>query len=172
MTPTGREDGFEDFVRIFRSKLRIGAFAICGEWHAAEDMVQETLLILHRRWGDVDPGARVAYARTVMMRLADQRHRRAAARLEFLASELPEPGASAGKEFADQVAVRLMLGDALLNLPRRQRKAVYLRYWAGLSVADIAQSLGVPAGTVRSDLSRGVSRLKASLGQAGGDSWG
>lgn len=163
MSQEKSENAFDNFVRSFRSKLQVIAVATCGELYAAEDVVQEALVILHKRWDDVDPGARFAYVKTVLVRLAGHRQRTAASRFEFLSGEFPENSLSAGGEFADQIADRLTLVDALLGLPPRQQRAVYMRYWECLSIEDIARLLGVPAGTVRSDLSRGKLRLKAFL---------
>jgi RNA polymerase sigma factor (sigma-70 family) len=154
---------FEQFVRRSRAKLLLGAAAMCGEWHAADDFVQETLVILHRRWDDIQPVARAAYARTVMAHLVGREHGSVRRERESLRDVLPEPAGSALDEGEDQVVIRLTLKDALDRLPARQRTAVYLRYWEGLSTQSIAQSLRVPAGTVRSDLTRAVKRLRADL---------
>jgi RNA polymerase sigma factor (sigma-70 family) len=67
------------------------------------------------------------------------------------------------EEEEEEVANRLAVKDAIASLPARQRNAVYLRYWEGLSCRSIAQILHVPAGTVRSDLTRAIVRLRDVL---------
>jgi RNA polymerase sigma factor (sigma-70 family) len=140
--------------------LRLGAAAMCGDWYAAEDLVQETLMILHRRWEDIEPPARGAYARAVMSHLITQRHRSKRWKREWLCDELPEPAPLVREE---EVANRLAVKEALVCLSARQRNAVYLRYWEGMSTRAIAQALHVPAGTVRSDLARATVRLREVL---------
>jgi len=154
---------FEQFVRRFRTSLRLSAAAICGEWHAADDLVQEALVILHRRWDDVEPRARGAYARTVMSHLVTQGHSSVRWERELSHDVLPEPAPPSCEEEGEEVANRLAIKEALEGLPARQRNAVYLRYWEGLSTDAIAQALHVPAGTVRSDLVRAVVRLRGIL---------
>ena len=53
---------------------------------------------------------------------------------------------------------------AVRTLPRRQREVLVLRYWSDLSEADIAATLGVAVGTVKSNASRGLARLQKLLG--------
>ena len=53
---------------------------------------------------------------------------------------------------------------AVRTLPRRQREVLILRYWSDLSEADIAKTLGIAAGTVKSNASRGLARLEQLLG--------
>jgi RNA polymerase sigma factor (sigma-70 family) len=151
---------FEQFVRRFRQDLLLSAAAMCGEWHAADDLVQEGLIVLHRRWHDVEPAARGAYVRTVMAHLVTREHRSVRWQRESLCELLPElPAWPEQEDVADRGAVR----DAVAGLPVRQRSAVYLRYWGGLSTDEIARALRVPAGTVRSDLTRAAVRLKGVL---------
>lgn len=156
------QDGvtFEQFVRTCRTRLWLKAVSLCGEWHAAEDLVQEVLMIMHRRWQDIEPQARGTYARTVLAHLVMQEHRRARSQHESTEDSMTEPIASSREE---EAVVRLVILDALGGLPDRQRNAVYLRYWEGLSTDAIAQALHIPAGTVRSDLTRAAARLRRTL---------
>lgn len=153
---------FEQFVRGSRAGIRLRAAAMCGDWNAADDLVQETLLILYRRWDDVEPAARHAYLWTVMSHLVTQ-HGRARWQCESLRDVLPEPARRPAEEDAAAIANLLAIKNALHCLSARQRNAVYLRYWEGLSTKAIAQALQVPAGTVRSDLARAMARLRAIL---------
>jgi DNA-directed RNA polymerase specialized sigma24 family protein len=85
---------------------------MCGDWNAADDLVQETLLILHRRWGDVEPSARRAYMWTVMSHLVTQEHGRARWQRESLRDVLPEPTLQPPEE-ETAIANRLAIKNAL-----------------------------------------------------------
>jgi RNA polymerase sigma factor (sigma-70 family) len=65
---------------------------------------------------------------------------------------------------ADAAVTRLALAQALRRLPRRQRDVVVLRYLADLSEADVAESLGVSAGSVKQHAHRAVNALRRALG--------
>lgn len=155
---------FEQFASDYRKRFLRYAVALCGEWHAAEDITQEMLIITYRRWRDIEPVARVGYARTVIVHLVMRAHRRTEAQNLQLFDELPNLEALLEKENTSEgVASRLVLHRALSELSDRQRRAVHLRYWGGLSTAEIAHALRVPAGTVRSDLARATARLRRVL---------
>ncbi len=64
----------------------------------------------------------------------------------------------------DTIAVRLALGAALRELPEKQRHAVALRYLAGCREDQIAASLGISPGTVKTHLKRGLQKLRVELG--------
>jgi len=133
---------------------------MCSEWHAADDLVQEALVILHRHWNDIEPQARAAYAQTVMAHLVTHSHRSARWERELLSYVLPEQATPSREE---ELINRLVIKDAVNGLPARQRNAVYLRYWEEMPTKAIAQTLHVPAGTVRSDLARALFRLRGVL---------
>ncbi len=159
-----QSEEFEQFAMIYRTPLRWYASDLCGTEHVADDLAQETLIILHRRWGSIAPDARRAYARAVLHRLAIHWWRNNRHLYEIPLDIIPEPSPlDAGPEISDAVADRILIVSALLRIPRRQREVVYLRYWIGLPTEAIAQSLHVPAGTVRSDLTRATARLAAIL---------
>jgi RNA polymerase sigma-70 factor (sigma-E family) len=145
--------------------LRTGQL-MTGDARDAEDLVQETLLRVARRWERVrfmDHPA--GYARRVLVNLvlhdADRRAR--------LRAELLPPDGDA--EAADQSAARALrevddLAEfrwALAQLPARQRAVLVLRYWADLPVAEVADILGCSEGTVTSTASRAASRLAQAL---------
>ena len=64
VTESGHE--FGEFVRGYREKLRNLRFGMCGDWHASEDVVQDALMAIHRRWTGLDDAGRISYARTVV----------------------------------------------------------------------------------------------------------
>jgi RNA polymerase sigma-70 factor (sigma-E family) len=161
-TSSNRNPEFELFVRRFRPALRLSALTMTGDWYAAEDLVQEALIIVHRRWDDVEPAARSSYVRTVMARLLAHERTSPRWQRESILDVLPEPR-RCEEEKDEEVADRLVIRDALARLPARQRDAVHLRYWGGLSTNEVARILNVPIGTVRSDLSRAAGGLRMAL---------
>jgi RNA polymerase sigma factor (sigma-70 family) len=70
---------------------------------------------------------------------------------------------------ADQVGERAALLAALRLLPPRQRAVIVLRYWEDLNDAEIAAALGCTPGTVRSQLSRALAKLRVSPALGEGD---
>ena len=76
VTESGHE--FGEFVRGYREKLRKFAFWMCGDWHASEDIVQDALMAIHRRWPGLDDAGRISYARTVVAHLVIREVRGAA----------------------------------------------------------------------------------------------
>jgi RNA polymerase sigma factor (sigma-70 family) len=152
---------FEEFAKLFRTSMQITALSATGDPLAVDDLVQETLLILYRRWDHVDPSARRAYTRTVMYHLAALYKRARSRETLSQASAAPEP---VSRQSVDESVVdRLVMEDALGRLGERQRNVVRLRYWEALSTAEISSALHIPVGTVRSDLTRAARRLREIL---------
>ena len=148
------DDQFVEFVRARTTALRRTAFLLCGDWHHAEDLVQTALIKLFRAWPKVSHGGEDAYARQVLVRVAIDESRRFWRR-ERAAAELPDNPAPEGS--AD---LSLDVRRALATLPVRQRAIVVLRYWEDLSVAEVARLLGCPQGTVKTQASRGLAKLR------------
>ncbi|MFC5178210.1 RNA polymerase sigma factor [Nocardioides taihuensis] len=137
---------------------------VTGSVREAEDVVQEAFVRgLERPGRLLDLDNPEAWLRTVAVNLARRRWRRAQ-RFRGLAPRLVEEPrlvdhASAGETSgSDQ---HLVLLAALRRLPAGEREAIALHHLADLSVEDVAATLGVPPGTVKSRLSRG----RAALGQ-------
>lgn len=152
---------FEEFAKLFRTSMQITALSATGDSFAADDLVQETLLILYRRWDHIDPAARRAYSRTVMYHLAALCKR--AKSWEILSQAIAEPEPVSRQFFDEPVVDRLTIEDALGRLGERQRKVIRLRYWEALSTVEISSALHIPVGTVRSDLTRATRRLREIL---------
>lgn len=137
--------------------LKRHAFLLCGDESLAEDLVQEALVRafsrpLHRP----RPGTAEAYVRKVMVNLfIDQSRRRA--RWTKAAPLLPR--AEPVPDIAEQVAIRDAVLTAMDGLSPRQRACVVLRFYEDLPVAEVAQVLGVQAGTASRHLSEAVTRL-------------
>lgn len=153
-----------EFARAEQVSLVRFAFLLCGDRHPAEDVVQDVLTAMFRRFGETLPLANpAAYARTAVVRANVSRMRRRSA------GEVPR-GVSAFAERAGEQAGAGYLGGrqeqmwaSVCSLPARQRAAVVLRYYEDLTVADVAAVLGCPAGTAASLVSRAVRSLRNDI---------
>lgn len=153
------EADFAAFVAARRPHLRRVAFALCGDWHQAEDLVQTALAKLYVAWPRIHKeGAEEAYARRVIVRAGIDESRRPWRR-ERPGVEHHDRAIPADESLAD----RSELVAALQTLSPMQRRAVVLRHWLDLSVEETARELGVSAGTVKSHTSRGLAALHAVL---------
>lgn len=163
--------GFAEFVLARSSALLRTAYLLTGDEALAHDLLQETLVRVWPKWAGIAPGAGEAYARTTMVRLQGSALRRRW-RGEVPTSRLPEAshervgaGAAIGPDGVPVGGLDRELSQALLALPVGQRQVVVLRYAEDLSVDQVADLLGCSAGTVKSQASKGLARLRAALGQ-------
>ena len=139
----------------------VGLLALyVGDRGIAEDLAQETLVRLHQHWSRVqDMASPRAWISSVGLNLARswlRRHyaeQRANRKVGFRPTEGLDP------EPADVLAVRA----AVAALPGRQRAALVLRYYGGLSVEETAEALGCSTGTVKSHTHRAISALRAKF---------
>ncbi len=159
MNTAARDAAFTEFVRARRTHLRRIAYAICGDWHRSDDLVQTALAKLYVAWPRIQrDGREEAYVRTIIVRADIDEHRRSWRREQV---GLPEVDI-AGREGLP-VEERSALFEALQALPPMQRRVVVLRHWLGLSVAETAQELRITEGTVKSHSSRGLTALRGVL---------
>jgi len=148
---------FQEFVEVRYTDLLRTAYLLTGDRGAAEDLVQAALLTTMRHWRSVaDP---MAYVRRTMVNRRTSLWRRIGSR-ELLTDAPPDRGVPDG---ADGWAERDELLTALGRLPVRMRAVLVLRYWEDLSEEDTAQLLGCSVGTVKSQASRGLARLRDVL---------
>ncbi|GAA1594296.1 SigE family RNA polymerase sigma factor [Actinoplanes couchii] len=152
------EEGFREFVTARFRPLRTLAYMTCGDWHRAEDVVADSLSRLYLKWGSV--AVPEHYARTMVVRAALGERRRPWRRERPVGQEFPEVP---GPDRSGDVDERLRLRAALRRLPARQRATLVLRFLEGLSVEETAETLGVSAGTVKSQTSRGLDGMRAVL---------
>jgi RNA polymerase sigma-70 factor (sigma-E family) len=154
------EDARATFTGFFhgsgRQLVRL-AYLLVGELGDAEDIAQEVLEQLYRRWADVRPDTAMAYARTAVVNRSRGLLRRRAVARRF-APRLAQPEQAVAAPIEDR-----WRWDLVQALPRRQREVVVLRYWCDLAEADIAQVLGISTGTVKSSAHRAHARLAAAL---------
>jgi RNA polymerase sigma factor (sigma-70 family) len=141
------------------------ALLLVGDRPSAEDVVQEAFLGLFRGLGRLsEPGRATAYLRVSVLNgcrsvlRARKRARQRGGTAEYPAVWSAESAALAGEERREVLA-------AVAALPRRQREVLVLRYFLGLSDAEIAADLGVSRGTVASTASRALAALAAKTGE-------
>jgi RNA polymerase sigma-70 factor (sigma-E family) len=156
-----------DFDAVFAEQhdrlLRIAGL-LCGDRDEAEDVVAEVFARTYRHWkkGGIDDIS--AYLRRGVVNEVRSRWRKRSVRRRIDARRsrddiVDAPGADAAVGEADRLQV------ALLELPERQRSAIVLRFYDDRSEAETAAVLGVPLGTVKSSVSRGLARLAELLGE-------
>lgn len=153
-----RGGDFDAFVLGASSQLLRAAHLLTGDRGAAEDLVQDVLERLYVAWPRVqDPGA---YVRRSLVHAAANRWRRLGRRPELPLSSADDP---AVPDSSVQGAERDRLVVALTQLPPRQRAVVVLRFLQDQSEAQTAEALGVSPGTVKSQSSRALRRLRDLL---------
>jgi RNA polymerase sigma-70 factor (sigma-E family) len=136
------------------------AYLLCGDRHRAEDLLQDVLLAMYRRFPDQLPlDNPVGYARRALANANVSRARRASSS-EVVVDLVPERVDPAALDRADDAAERDVLWRALRTLPDRQRTVLVLRFYADATDDDIAATLGCRRGTVRSLASRALTTLR------------
>lgn len=149
------------FAKANLESMRRTAYLLAGDWHRADDLVQDTLIRLAGSLRQVrDPVALPAYVRTCMIRaLLDQRRR--PWRRERSVAEPPDRGLDDAVEGVER---RTDVLRALQQVPPRQRAVLVCRFYEDLDIAATAAALGCSTGTVKSQTARGLAALRAALG--------
>ncbi len=159
MTQSPNDEQFTAFVHAVWRPLYRTAYLLLGEHGAAEDLVQAALAKTYSSWRKVrDLDAAAGYARTVLLNEAKTMFRRASWGRERPAETLPETG------HETDPSTRPAVLDALRTLPPRQRAVVVLRFYEDLSVEQTAHALGCSTGTVKSQTSEALAKLRRLLG--------
>ena len=129
------DDEFARFVVARGGSLRRTAYLLTGDWHAAEDLTQETFVRLYSAWGRLSRrDALDAYARRTLVRLhLDERRRRRST--EKIVPFVAEGSMTTQVDLPED---RLDLVCALAMLPPRQRAVLVLRFWEDLDVAGVS----------------------------------
>jgi RNA polymerase sigma-70 factor (sigma-E family) len=152
-------DDFGEFVRAALPGLLRYGHALTGNPHDGADLVQTVLEKIGSRWASVVRGSDdpLAYTRRAMANTHISVWRRR--RRERLVADLPDVvGATPPDSFDNEP-----LWQALRALPPKQRAVIVLRYYEGLSEAEIARTLKVSAGTVKSQASKAMATLRTRL---------
>lgn len=161
-TASGADAAITDLYAAHYVRLvRMATLLQVGE-AVAEEVVQDAFVALHRRWRRLrDPAAAVAYLRTSVVHGCRSVHRR-----RGVAARHPEepPGhAPSAEQDAVGGAAADAVVEALRGLPGRQREALVLRYYGGLSESEIASAMKISNGAVKSHASRGLAGLRDAM---------
>ncbi|MET9064260.1 SigE family RNA polymerase sigma factor [Streptosporangium sandarakinum] len=140
------------------------ALLMVGDQATAEDVVQEAFARTHAgRRRLRDPGRALTYVRSAVLNGARSVLRRRA--VAFRRAAPYEPPVWSAEHAALLGEERREVLTALLGLPKRQREALILRYYLDLPDLEIAEVMGIRAGTARSTIARGLAALARTLGE-------
>ena len=150
---------FTEFVRDASPRLLRTAYLLGGSQDVAEDLVQEALERACRRWRRIAAAEQPeAYVRRIVVNLANDRWRRIGRSRENSLAEPPETADP--RDDYGRLELRGQLTAMLETLPIRMRTVLVLRYFHDMDDAEIADVLSVTPGTVRSQISRGLAKLR------------
>lgn len=151
----GGTSDFEEFALARSGDLYRQAWALCGDRHAAEDLVQETLAKVYVKWRRIDTP--YAYSQQTLLRTYLSRRRRRSS------SEQPwaeTPEAADPRDPMAESDLRISLREALGQLTRLDRAVLVLRYLEDLSVAETAERLALSPGAVKNRSLRALARVR------------
>jgi RNA polymerase sigma-70 factor (sigma-E family) len=142
--------------------LRLG-YLLTGDRSLAEDLVQDAFVKVLGRFHDLrNHDAFWWYLRRTIVNLSTSHFRRRRVERAWLARQRLEESMPSAHDLGERDRLR----TALMTLRPEQRAAIVLRFYEDLSEADTAEALGMPVGTVKSTVSRGLERLRHELPEA------
>ncbi|HEX5016441.1 MAG TPA: SigE family RNA polymerase sigma factor [Actinomycetes bacterium] len=147
-------ESFDAWVRSREHRLVRAAYLLTGDIHHAEDLVQDALVKLAQRWARLQDQNAEGYVRRVIYHDYVSWWRRKRPRL---AETLPD---TEDADHSELVARRQVVMQALATLTVKQRAVIVLRYFEDLSEQQTADLLGVRVGTVKSQTSAAIARLR------------
>ncbi|MFC5155443.1 MULTISPECIES: SigE family RNA polymerase sigma factor [Streptomyces] len=151
----------ETYRAHYRSLLGLAALLL-DDTASCEDVVQEAFIRVHSARNRVrDPEKTLAYLRQTVVNLSRSALRRRILGLKLLSKPMPDM-ASAEEGAYDQLE-RDALIKAMRKLQRRQREVLVLRYFADMTEAQVAETLGISLGSVKAYGSRGIAALRVSM---------
>jgi len=159
VTPSDEQD-FTEFVQAHGDRLLRFARLLVPDAAEAEDVLQTALLRLTKHWSrQLDSPE--AYVRAALVNLAKDRGRRS--HLVPVPTDADLAPSTAAADHAEAIAARTQLDQILATLPPRQRVTVVLRVIDGLSEVETAAVMRCSPGTVKSNLARGLSKIRVAL---------
>lgn len=151
-----------ELYAAYRLRLVRLATLLVDDQDTAEDVVQDVFARLPRGWQPAETGKALPYLqRAVVNTSRSVLRRRRTARLYVVPHEPDRAGPDSEVLLAEEHREVLA---ALHQLPARQREVLVLRYWSDLSEAEIASTLGISRGTVKSTASRAIDALERAMG--------
>lgn len=178
-TPDGHDDtrwSADDalthlYAAHWRALVRL-SYLLVRDQGVAEEVVQDAFVAVHRRWRSIADGDHaLAYLRTAVVNGSRSALRRREVRRRWAEAGGPtavDPApldhtARSAEDDALAADERRAVNAGLAALPTRQREVLVLRYHAGLSEAEIAETLGLSRGSVKSHAHRGLAGLRRAL---------
>lgn len=159
--PVAGTGSYEEFVAARSASLFRTAYLLTGNRPDAEDLLQVALVKVYAGWRRVSKASSPeAYARRTLVNAFVSSRRPARFTRERLVHSPPD--AVAHDPAPDD---RLALWPLVAALPPRQRAVVVLRYYEGLSEREIAETLGIASGTVKSTASAALAALRLTIGE-------
>lgn len=155
-----RDAQFREFVVGSQRRTIDFAELLVGDRGRAEDLVQDAYLAAYRAWPRIRNGFPEAYVRRAVVNGRTSWWRRRMSHERPVDSSATADIATHGDGTAD-VDQRLLLLSALARLTVRERAVIALRFYIGLSEAEIADELEIAPGTVKSTASRGLAKLRS-----------
>jgi len=153
ISPVSASYEFDSFYDQHRPAMLRLAHLLCGSAEVGEEVAQEAFLVVHARWSTLDKPA--AYLRVVVVNKSRSLQRRQIRERRHLRSVREASSAFAPEVDETWQQLRILSSD--------QRATIVLRFYEDLAVAEIAEVMDKPIGTVKSLLHRGMAELKASL---------
>ncbi|GHH27658.1 SigE family RNA polymerase sigma factor [Streptomyces rubradiris] len=151
----------ETYRAHYRSLLGLAALLL-DDTASCEDVVQEAFIRVHSARRRVrDPEKTLAYLRQTVVNLSRSTLRRRILGLKLLSKPMPD-AASAEEGAYDQLERRDLI-KAMKGLQRRQREVLVLRYFADMTEAQVAETLGISLGSVKAYGSRGIAALRVAM---------
>ena len=158
----GSDDALASLMTRWRGPLY--AFLSRRVGDAADDIFQETWIRVVRARDRFDPKRRFStWLFQISNNLCRDRWRRLSARGRALEAFTHESLATRSNMAEPEVRERDVMRDRVLSLPERQREVLILRYYEDMSEAEIAETLGIPRGTVKSRLHTATKALRERL---------
>ncbi|WP_103529618.1 SigE family RNA polymerase sigma factor [Streptomyces sp. SM12] len=150
------------YQQHYRSLLGLAALLL-DDTASCEDVVQEAFIRVHSARRRVrDPEKTLAYLRQTVVNLSRSTLRRRILGVKLLSK--PMPDMASAEEGAYDELERADLIKAMRGLQRRQREVLVLRYFADMSEAEVARTLGISTGSVKAYGSRGIAALRVAMG--------
>lgn len=158
------KDRDDEFARFFsahgESLRRLGVF-LTGDADRGADLAQEALVRTYRHWSRIKGQEPAPYAKRTLVNLVRSAHRRSLVARRHAEKQPPPPAGEPSR--AGDVDAWLTVSEALRTLPPHRRAAIVLRFYEDMSEADIARTLERPVGTIKSDIHRGLKKLRPLL---------
>ena len=147
---------FATYVRERSPRLLHTSYLLCHDWALAEDLLQTALARAWRSWRRIEKDPDSYVYRILVNTNASWTRRRWRGEIP---TEAP-PEAGLGADLTGDLADRALMLDALRRLPRGQRAVLVLRYFEDLTEPQVAQILGCTIGTVKSQASKALAKLR------------